>query len=83
VADSQDIVEINGQRLNAGQAARPAQSPGSSRFLSIWFRCCNAYGRIYKDAAETHYSGRCPKCGASVKARIGANGTSRRTFEAR
>ena len=42
----------------------------------------HVYGRMYRNAAETAYSGRCPSCGAHVHALIGPDGTSRRTFEA-
>ncbi len=52
------------------------------KFLSVWFRCCHTYGRMYRNADETAYEGRCPSCGAPVRALIGPDGTSRRTFEA-
>jgi len=55
----------------------------SRRFLSIWFRCCHTYGRLYRNADETAYEGRCPRCGAEVYALIGPGGTDRRIFEAR
>ena len=64
----------------------PGRSPRAGvgrRFLSIWFRCCHTYGRIYPNREETAYVGRCPRCGAQVQARIGPDGTSRRIFEAR
>jgi hypothetical protein len=66
--------------------SRPRDSPppaGPRRpFLAIWFRCCHAYGRLYRNADETAYEGRCPRCGARVQAYIGPDGTSRRMFEA-
>lgn len=52
-------------------------------WLGIYFRCCSQYGRIYKDAAGTRYSGRCPRCGAEVSARVGEGGTDQRFFETR
>jgi len=62
----------------------PSSEPGPRRkFLSVYYRCCNTYGRMYRNAAGTEYEGRCPRCGTRVSARIGAEGTSRRTFEAR
>ncbi|MCP3906270.1 MAG: hypothetical protein GY715_21820 [Planctomycetes bacterium] len=58
--------------------------PGPKRpFLSIWFRCCHQYGRLYRNRSETAYEGRCPRCGARVRAGIGPQGTSRRSFEAK
>lgn len=61
-----------------------ADDEGRDRpFLSVWFRCCHAYGRMYRNAAATAYEGRCPRCGAAVRARIGPGGTSQRVFEAR
>lgn len=88
MADNQDILELNGTRVNGtreGEAAdRHARcAPRSPAFLSVWFRCCHVYGRMLRNAEQTAYEGRCPKCGAAVRARIGANGTSQRMFEAK
>ena len=59
-------------------------SPRSSvPFLQVHYRCCNAYGRLVRNADETAYEGRCPKCGRTARALIGPDGTSQRTFEAR
>lgn len=80
VADPQDIVEIHGLPPRVGQANRTG-TPG--RFLSVWFRCCHTYGRMYRNAQQTQYVGSCPKCGARVSASIGPGGTNRRMFEAR
>jgi hypothetical protein len=49
-------------------------------FLSVWYRCCHVYGRMYRNRAETAYLGRCPRCGAPVRALIGPHGTSNRMF---
>lgn len=70
----------------ARESARPQGAAPSSRperaWLGIWFRCCHTYGRLYKDLAGRSYVGRCPKCGAEARARVGSGGTSRRLFEA-
>lgn len=82
--DPQDIVEIGGKTLTSG--VKPVKSPAesaSTKFLSIWFRCCHTYGRLRRNAEQTEYEGRCPRCGARVAARIGVGGSSRRMFEAR
>ncbi len=52
-------------------------------FLGIWFECCNTYGRLYKNAAGTMYTGRCPRCLRPVTVRIGGSGTNRRFFRGR
>ena len=75
--ERRDIVDIDGvaDGSNAPPGARAAKP-----FLSVWFRCCHTYGRMYRNKDETEYEGRCPKCGAAVHALIGAHGTARRTF---
>ena len=53
------------------------------KFLGVHFRCCNVYGRMYKNDAGTAYEGRCPSCGCKVSAKVGPGGTESRFFEAR
>jgi hypothetical protein len=81
VRDPQDTINFSWQTRSEVKAAAPARR--SPRFLSIWFRCCHVYGRMYRNADETAYEGRCPSCGSPVHALIGPDGTSRRIFEAR
>jgi len=50
------------------------------KFLGVHFVNCRAYGRRYLDRAGTAYVGRCPRCGATVRARVGENGIDRRFF---
>ncbi|MBX3374426.1 MAG: hypothetical protein KF817_11370 [Phycisphaeraceae bacterium] len=66
-----------GASLAAGGPDRPTP------FLMVWFRCCHVYARLARSADATRYEGRCPRCGAQVRARIGDHGTTRRIFEAR
>lgn len=60
----------------------PEDPAGVQPWLGVMFKCCNAYGRLYRDRTGLRYVGRCPRCGGEVSARIGAGGTSRRFFEA-
>jgi hypothetical protein len=55
-----------------GQNKRP--------FLGISFRCCRAYGRVYKNRQRTAYEGACPRCGRKVRVPIGPDGTNQRFF---
>ena len=78
-----DIVDIEGLR-EAGKSDSGNQGEPMgprSKFLSVHFKCCNAYGRLYPDEARTRYHGRCPRCGAEVEAKIGPGGTNRRFFD--
>lgn len=47
------------------------------------FECCNIYKRVYMNKEGNAYEGRCPKCYAEVKVRIGADGSDTRFFRAR
>jgi hypothetical protein len=60
--------------------AGPAQRPGRP-FVSVHFRCCGVYRRIYRDADGKGYTGHCPKCARPVRFLIGPGGTSAREFE--
>ncbi|MCA9293648.1 MAG: hypothetical protein KDA20_07535 [Phycisphaerales bacterium] len=56
--------------------------PQGRKWLGIHFRCCNVYGRLYRDDAGQTYRGQCPRCAAKISVPIGQGGTSRRFFEA-
>ncbi len=51
-------------------------------FLGVHFACCDIYRRVYLDANQTGYTGRCPKCGQTVRFQIGEGGTPARFFRA-
>ena len=56
---------------------------GKKKFLGIMFECCNIYKRVYVNKEGNAYEGRCPKCLAEVKVRIGVDGSDNRFFRAR
>lgn len=84
VPDPRDIVDIPGVRAptSVGAKDQPHAHGKGTPFLSIWFRCCHVYARIYRNRDHSAYEGRCPRCGSPVRARIGAGGTAQRIFEA-
>lgn len=51
------------------------------KFISVLFKCCNVYNRIYINKDGTGYSGRCPKCMKTVSFKIAEGGTDARVFE--
>ena len=80
-SDRKDIVDIDGLRRNDSEKSGDKSKESGRRFLSVLFRCCNTYGRLYPDAERTRYEGRCPKCGARLEAGIGPGGTNRNVFD--
>ena len=78
--EPRDRVEIEG--LKGTDHAMEGETLGPRRkFLSVHFRCCSTYGRLYINEAETKYEGRCPRCGARTSARIGPGGSAQRIFD--
>ena len=67
-------------------SARPSPPPRASApkrpWLAVHWRCCRTYSRIYRNRDGSAYEGRCPVCGAPVRASIGEGGTGARFFEA-
>ncbi|MDR1611681.1 MAG: hypothetical protein LBT97_02730 [Planctomycetota bacterium] len=53
-------------------------------YIGIHFKCCNLYGRIYKNAAGNAYVGWCPRCARKVEVKVGkgGEGTDQRIFQA-
>jgi hypothetical protein len=54
----------------------------SRRFIGIQFSCCSVYARIYINASQSAYEGRCPRCLRRVEVQIGPGGTDTRFFTA-
>lgn len=74
---------------NLDLASKPESSgaddggpPAHRRFVGIRFACCGVYARVYVNARETAYEGRCPRCYRSVRINIGPHGTDARFFTA-
>ncbi|MCH2148210.1 MAG: hypothetical protein MK095_02110 [Phycisphaerales bacterium] len=74
---TRDIVDIQGF-----ESPKAEPNVSTRPFLSIWYRCCNTYGRLYRNASATQYEGRCPRCGAQARVGIGPHGSTSRVFEA-
>ena len=75
------MVERQEQARREDADTETSGSRGPRRaFLSVWFRCCHVYGRIYRNDERKEYRGRCPRCGSQVRALIGPDGTDHRIF---
>lgn len=49
-------------------------------WLSVYFRCCAVYQRIYRHRDGRRYEGHCPRCAAKVTFVVGSGGTGARQF---
>ena len=62
------------------------QDPDSPRtprpFINIYFRCCNAYARIFLNHDATAFAGHCPKCAAPIRIPVGEGGSESRFWTA-
>lgn len=67
------------QAVNAKPQAADA-APARRPFISVQFNCCKVYQRVYRSDDGERYEGRCPKCGRTVRFRVGAGGTDARAF---
>lgn len=79
------IVDIDGIRASPGgpdPQHRPGEAERGRPWLSILWRCCSTYSRVYRDPDATAYQGRCPRCGRQVNIKVGPGGSSNRFFEA-
>ena len=69
-------VEVSGVTPPEAPAARRVARP----YLSVRFDCCRVYQRVYRDADDRRYRGRCPRCAREVVFAVGEGGTSARCF---
>ncbi len=68
------------------QPASPAEPAGEADrrpYICMLFECCRVYVRIYRHPEDDTYEGRCPKCLAQVRVRVGPDGKSTRFLVAR
>ena len=70
--------------LSTGASTPPPspETPGPRPWLSVRWRCCSTYSRIYRHPKATEYVGGCPRCGKPVRIKVGPGGTGNRMFEA-
>jgi len=61
------------------RARAPASDPRPS--LGVYFKCAHRYVRVFRSPTANRYIARCPKCGKSIRFRVGPGGTSQRFFE--
>lgn len=64
-------------------SGRGERAKGDRRpFISIYFRCCHVYQRLYRHPDGNRYEGCCPRCLRKLTVPIGEGGTEQRSFEA-
>ena len=68
-------------RLDLTGAPKAPEAAEKRPFLSVHFKCCGAYARVYRTAAADAYAGHCPRCARPVRFNVGPGGTDARTFE--
>lgn len=72
-----DIME----KFNFHPPAQKAETePSKQNHLSIYWKCCHVFSRIYRNREASAYEGRCPKCQGKLHVPIGKGGTTQRTF---
>ncbi len=65
---------------NRGQQQKQGSRTQKRPYLSIYWKCCHVFSRIYKDKNQIKYEGFCPNCRAYLTVPIGSEGVSQRTF---
>ena len=51
-------------------------------YISVYFRCCGVYQRIYRKPGVSRYVGWCPQCARRVVVTVDPSGTDDTFFEA-
>jgi len=82
ILDLSSLPRADGDKAQGQSASEPSGSFQGRPWIAVHWKCCQTYSRIYRNAAGTAYEGKCPRCGAPVRALVGESGTSSRFFEA-
>ena len=76
---SLDISEPDPRKRSEIPPGSPA--PASPRpFLSVHFKCANAYLRVLRAADGSGYTARCPRCGIVKNFIVASGGSDQRLF---
>ena len=69
-------------KVELSGASQPSETQRSEPrpYLSVHFRCCGVYCRIYRNADGTAYVGHCPRCAKAVRFVVAPGGTEDRFF---
>ncbi len=88
--NTRDQVNMPAQSTNTPSTNTPSINTDNEQgislkgrpWISVTWRCCHTYSRVYRNARGTMYVGRCPKCGKQAQAKVGPNGVDQRFFVA-
>lgn len=58
-----------------------AGGAGGRPWIGVRFLCAGAYVRVPRNKDGTAYLAMCPRCGKTVRFRVGPGGTDQRFFE--
>jgi len=62
------------------QSACNGAPSGPRPWIQVWFDCAGTYQRVFRHVDGSSYTARCPKCGESIRFKVGPDGTGQRTF---
>jgi len=65
----------------AAGADRVAMSMKERPTIAVYWLCCNLFGHMYRNRKRTAFTGSCPGCSKSVRAKIGVGGTRSKSFK--
>lgn len=50
--------------------------------ISVHFKCCNVYARIYLNRDGTAFTGHCPKCARPMRVKVAPGGSKSKFWSA-
>lgn len=75
----------SGRRLSiqegSGRPNPTGSGAGGRPWIGVRFLCAGAYVRVPRNKDGTAYLAMCPRCGKTVRFRVGPGGTEQRFFE--